>query len=194
MIELVRQPRRGRIVGATKKGQAEIDRVGLAAAAPPNASSNVPKLFAGIPSGGIRALRDRGVPRVFPPGATLMRQGEFGDSMYIIESGKVLVRRDQLGLSEPVRLAELGPGEVVGEMGVLGRGTRSATVIAMEDTETIELSSETLADVMRDYPRLTSAILRALSERLNSTDDLLERARLAQLARRLDEPVHPSAA
>lgn len=190
VTELVRQPRMGRVVGATKKDRAAVNRTGLSVAAP----SIVPKLFASIPSGGIRALRDRGVACVFPEGAVLMRQGEFGDAMYIIERGKVLVRREQQGLNEPISLAELGPGEVVGEMGVLGRGARSATVIAMEDTEAIELSSEALADVMRDYPRLTSALLRALSERLNSTDDLLERARLAQLARRLDQPAGRSAA
>ena len=187
VIALVRQPRVGRVVGGTKKDQTDRELL------PVTAPSNVSKLFAGIPSSGIRALRDRGVPRVFAQGEALMRQGEFGDRMYIIVSGHVLVRREQWGLIESVNLAELGPGDVVGEMGVLGRGPRSATVIAMEDTETVEISGDQLADVMRDYPRLTSTLLRSLSDRLNSTQDLMQRARLAQLARRLYEPVRRSA-
>ncbi len=110
--------------------------------------------------------------RVFPSGSILMRQGDVSASMHVIVRGRVAVERSHPALSEPLRLAELGPGEVVGEMGVLDDEPRSATVIALEDTETLELSGSALAVTLLQSPEASMALLRMLSRRLRSTDEL----------------------
>lgn len=81
--------------------------------------------------------------RRFDAGTVLMRQGEIAASMHFILSGRVLVERHEPNLPDPIVLAELGPGQVVGEIGVLTGQPRSATVTAIEATETIELRAGT---------------------------------------------------
>jgi CRP-like cAMP-binding protein len=76
-------------------------------------------------------------------------------------------------------LAELGPNDVVGEMGLLDNAPRSATVAALEDTETLEIHATVMALVLMDYPQVAAALLRTLSRRLRSADELA-----ADLARR----------
>ncbi len=132
-------------------------------------------LFQALPRTGLVRLAERGQKRFFPAGSHLMRQGEVSDSLHVIVTGQVRVERSHAGLRRPVRLALLGPGEVVGEIGVLDKGPRTATVTAVEDTETMELDGTTLTQVILDYPHIATALLRVLSQRIRSTDQLLER-------------------
>jgi CRP-like cAMP-binding protein len=69
-------------------------------------------------------------------------------------------------------LAQLGPGEIVGEMGVLDGAPRSATVIAIEDTEAVELGAPTVTETILQHPDVSLELLRMLSRRLRSTDEL----------------------
>jgi len=75
-----------------------------------------------------------GQPRsqVFRPGDVIVRQGESGDCMYVVESGKVEVVQERNGST--VRLAEGGPGDFFGEMAIFQRQERSATVRAVAAT------------------------------------------------------------
>ncbi len=129
-------------------------------------------LFKPIPPEGIARLVERGTPRRFAAGAVLMREDEPGRTMFVILDGKVRVERAVLG-GRPVVLAELGAGEVVGEMGLLDAGPRSATVTALEDTECLEIHATVLAVVLIEHPAVSTALLRILSRRLRSTDELV---------------------
>jgi CRP/FNR family transcriptional regulator, cyclic AMP receptor protein len=128
-----------------------------------------------LPIAGLSRLAEQGWPRDFALGAQLMRQGEVSESLHIILAGRVRVTRAHPQLLQPAILAELGPGEVVGEMGVLDREPRSATVTAVTTVETLELDAPTLARALLDYPEAATALLRILSRRLRTTDELLER-------------------
>ena len=121
-----------------------------------------------------RTLSERGRLRTFEAGDVLMRQGEAADSMYVILSGRVRVDRDAPGQSVPALLAELGANEVVGEIGVLDGGARTATVTAIEETRTLELHRTLLAVVLLQYPDIAGELLRTLSRRLRSTDEILD--------------------
>jgi CRP-like cAMP-binding protein len=138
------------------------------------------EMFRGIPLDGLAQLARNGIRRTFLAGAELMRQGDVSDAMYVILVGRVRVERVIAQLSEPLLLAELGPGQVVGEMGLLDHEPRSATVTAIEHTEAVELDDLALAQTVLRYPEVGTALLRLLSERLRSTDelamDLLRRA------------------
>jgi CRP-like cAMP-binding protein len=131
-------------------------------------------LFRSIPSSGLTALATRGTPRTFAAGDVLMRQGQHSDCLHVIMRGLVQVERSHPQILSPVVLAELGPGTTVGEMGVLDNLPRSATVTALEETHTLELSATVLGETMQEYPAVAVSLLRLLSKRLRNTDELME--------------------
>ena len=106
----------------------------------------------------------------FKPGEVLMRQGEPSNSIHFLLSGKVAAERARRTDERPVRLAELEVGAVVGEMGVVIDIPRSATVTAIEPTDTLELDAATFDRLAKAYPILHRVIARLLSERLRATE------------------------
>jgi CRP-like cAMP-binding protein len=83
------------------------------------------------------------------------------------------VEREQPG-ETPLVLAELGVGDVIGEMGLLDNAPRSATVTALEHTQTLEIHATVMALVLMQYPQVAAALLRTLSRRLRNADELAD--------------------
>ena len=127
--------------------------------------------FNAIPLPGLQRLASRGHRRMFGAGSQLMHQGDVSDRMYLIVSGRVRVERSHPDLLEPLVLAELGPGEIVGEMGLLDASPRSATVSAMEETETLELNADAVREIIEQFPEVSGVLLRILTRRLRSWRD-----------------------
>ena len=92
----------------------------------------------------------------------LFDEGDLGDALYVIVSGRVKITRDRLPI------AELGPGECVGEMAALDWEPRSATVTAREPTSLVRLDRNDLMDLLADYPELVQALAAVLVERLRA--------------------------
>src|SRR5205823_6067725 len=109
--------------------------------------------------------------------------GDTSESLYVVVSGRVKVERAVPG-QEPLLLAELGAGEVVGEMGVLDREPRSATVTAIRPTDAVELSAAAIGTTILRYPEVSTGLLRTISRRLRSSDELAE-----QIVRRVGSTV-----
>src|SRR5690349_8943792 len=103
------------------------------------------ELFRGIPLEALARLAEYGQLCSFQAGEPLMRQGDRSEALHVILKGRVRVERQNPSHDEPLVLAEFLPGDVVGEMGVLEGAPRSATVSALEETETLGLSAATLA-------------------------------------------------
>lgn len=104
----------------------------------------------------------------FPRGAELMRQMEPGDAMYIIQRGLVSVQRFPFDnfLLPPRLLAELGVGEIVGEMSLLFNQPRNASVFAETDgVETGMLSRDNWRRFQIDYPICAEKIRLVAEER-----------------------------
>ena len=93
-------------------------------------------------------------------GQVLFEAGEVGDSMFVVASGLVHVKRGA------ELLARLGPGEVVGEMGALDLEPRSATVVAAEPSRLIRLERNDLMDLLTDYPELMRGLAEMLVDRI----------------------------
>lgn len=93
-------------------------------------------------------------------GQVLFEAGEVGDSMFVVASGLVQVKRGA------ELLAKLGPGEVVGEMGALDLEPRSATVVAAEPSRLIRLERNDLMDLLTDYPELMRGLAEMLVDRI----------------------------
>lgn len=125
-----------------------------------------------------------GKRRLFLAGQVVMAQDAESDSLHVIVKGRVQVERGLAG--KTIVLAELGVGEIVGEMGVLNGDPRTATVRAIEDLETLEVSAARLKKVFQADPEVMLAIMRLINQRLKTTEELVQatvQVALAQLGR-----------
>ncbi len=94
--------------------------------------------------------------RVVAPHTIIFRQGDPGDTFYIIRSGKVRVfRRGSDGFETD--LSVLGAGESFGQMALLTGEARSANVEAMEETHLMVLSKEQFERILKDFPDISLA-------------------------------------
>ncbi len=113
----------------------------------------------------------------------LVREDERGDSLFVIESGRVEVSKAAAGVtSGPVVLAELGPGEFFGEMSLLTGAPRSATVSAAQSSEVVVITRQALQPLLAADPDLVSTLATALAERAAETETKLEGRRAAARA------------
>jgi serine/threonine-protein kinase len=98
---------------------------------------------------------------VFPPGETIVREGEEGDFAFILEAGRCEVSIDGR------RVREMGPGEVFGEMAILRSGRRTATVRALERTTVRRIAGSAVREELDGMKPWMGALLRALAARLD---------------------------
>jgi MFS superfamily sulfate permease-like transporter/CRP-like cAMP-binding protein len=114
----------------------------------------------------------------FEAGTALCRVGEAADRLWLIACGSVSIRVRGLGADR--RLAALGPGTSVGEMGLIDRRPRSADVVADEDVTAYVLCTEDFDALLRDKPALGQSLLatiaRVTAERLRATSEELRLA------------------
>ena len=117
--------------------------------------------------------------RTYQDGECIVRQSEVGDCMYIVQGGKVEVVVGDPG--DETRLAELGAGEVFGEMALFTRTPRSATVRACGKARVLSVDKRGLLKRIHEDPSLAFGILRKMSQRIRALDN--EVSRLTRLAR-----------
>jgi len=110
--------------------------------------------------------------RNLPAGETLFKAGEPGESLYLVRSGEVeLFIKDTAG--QKILLAIAGPGEVFGELALLDRGPRTATALALSDTELLELDRDDLLLLFQKSPKAALRLLAAMSHMTRKADELL---------------------
>jgi CRP-like cAMP-binding protein len=129
------------------------------------------KMLSGLSSSQLEDVSTRLQPARFRQGEILVQEGAPGSEMYFIESGRVELVRGT-GPSA-IKLAELGAGDVVGEMALLSEEPGNATVTALSDVNLWVLSKADFDDLVTAYPSLALALSRLLSERLRATDERL---------------------
>ena len=99
-------------------------------------------------------------------GETLMRQGEPGDELYLLVSGRLRVYVEEDEQRRIVR--EVTRGAVVGEMGLIAEAPRSATVVAIRDSVLVSLGKADFAELQATSPQVTLALTRQIIERLRT--------------------------
>lgn len=106
--------------------------------------------------------------RSYGAGDAIVREGEYGDSLYLIVEGNVVVEgTDPRG--KKVTLATLGPGDFFGEVAVLTGKPRTATVVAQGPVTVIEISKEVLAEICQRYPEVSAVLEKFYQDRANAT-------------------------
>src|SRR5262245_29954232 len=121
-------------------------------------------LFEGLDEVSLAEVYGQMRRRQFAAREFLCREGEPGESLFVIESGMVQVF---VGLAEsPGTVARLTRGDVVGEMALLTGELRSANVLATVPTTALELSREALARMISRHPSVLANLSRILSRRL----------------------------
>jgi CRP/FNR family cyclic AMP-dependent transcriptional regulator len=137
-------------------------------------------LFASLDDDAARELRSLLSDKRVPQNTRLFRQGDKGDAMYLIESGRVRIsiRDDE---EQEVILAELAQGDFFGEMSIIDGRQRSADAKVIEDAQLAILSRDAFLSFVRSNADVALEMLSALTDRLRRTDDLL-RSRVSRNA------------
>jgi CRP/FNR family cyclic AMP-dependent transcriptional regulator len=97
-------------------------------------------------------------------GRDIVKQGEIGHEFFLIASGSATVKRNGR------KVATLGTGDYFGEMALLDRGPRSATVTAAEDCELVVLGQREFTAILDQVPVVAHKLLVAMARRLRDED------------------------
>ena len=137
-------------------------------------------LFASLDDEAAKELRNLLSEKVVPQNTRLFNQGDRGDAMYLIESGRVRISiRDHD--KQELTLAELAQGDFFGEMSIIDGRQRSADARVLEDARLAVLSRDDFLRFVRTNPHVALEMLSALTDRLRRTDELL-RSRVSRNA------------
>jgi CRP-like cAMP-binding protein len=97
-------------------------------------------------------------------GTTLLVEGEEGEEMFVFLTGEATVQR------RGRKIATLAPGDVVGELGILARNPRNATVTTTTDSEIAVIARRGVNRLLADAPGFARKLLEALAERVRELD------------------------
>jgi len=128
-------------------------------------------LFEGLSDEELGQLMDMAEPVTLRPGEILIKQGELGDSAYVVISGDFEVQK-QSGQSL-IKIDVRNPGDVVGEMALLSRAPRNATLIAKTDGEVLRIPQEAFEKLLVSSTTAAMAVLHWVIVRLTQNESLL---------------------
>jgi len=116
--------------------------------------------------------------KVYSDGEILVRQGDVGDAMFVIQEGQaeILVERD--GVEARVRIA--GMGEIIGEMAVFERETRSATVRAMGELRVLTIDKRNFMRQIAEDPSVAFRVVQSMSSRIRELSNQIAELRGAR--------------
>ena len=117
----------------------------------------------------LEIIRSLAVEKSYPKHAVVLTEGEIGDSLYMVETGRVKVFiGDEDG--REIILKILGPGDCFGEMSVIDQQPRSASVTTLEPATFLILSHGAFEQCVDRAPRIAKLVLRVLAQRVREAD------------------------
>jgi CRP/FNR family cyclic AMP-dependent transcriptional regulator len=130
------------------------------------------EVFSELEERELREVAQVAVPRSYERGEVIFREGDAGDTCYVVKTGSVSVMREHQD-GRVIALAELRPGAMFGELAMFGGETRSATVETLEPTQVVALLSGDFQRLLRAHPSIAVKMLGALAERLRKANERL---------------------
>lgn len=131
----------------------------------------------------LRAIASTGVVRSYPKHAVLINEGDVGDSLYIVVSGRVKVYSSNAAGREVV-IAFHGPGEYVGEMSLDG-SPRSASVVTLEPTTCALVTRASFRQFILNHPDFALHLIEKLIQRVRLTTENVKSLALSDVYGRL---------
>ena len=122
--------------------------------------------------------------RVYNRNNMILMEEDFGDTLFILNKGSVKITR----LSDDGReviLSILGEGDFFGEMSIFDGESRSANVVALEDSEVYILKRGDFIDLLEKHPKIAIALLQELATRLRKSDQQIEGLSLSDAENRI---------
>ena len=110
--------------------------------------------------------------RDFKQGETMFEYGDSGTDLFIVRNGRVEIFVESTE-GDKIVLGEHERGDVVGELSFLDGGSRTATAIAIEDTQTLCMDRDRLLDFIDKHPHAAIDLLTVVGRRLRTTNELL---------------------
>ncbi len=104
-------------------------------------------------------------------GTVLFREDEPGETMYVIQSGRVRISKEANGV--PKTLAVLGPGEFLGEMAILNEKPRTATAEVVEDARLLVIDARTFESMVVSNAEIAVRLIKRLARRLDHANQLV---------------------
>lgn len=129
-------------------------------------------LFSALDDDAAAALRASMVELRLAKGEVLFTEGDPGEKLFLIETGKVKLGHTSSDGRESI-IAVLGSGEMLGELSLFDPGPRTATAVAVSNTKVLSMSHEALLPWLVGRPDLAVSLLAALARRLRRTNEAL---------------------
>ena len=141
-------------------------------------------LFAGLSEPELEKIARVAVPRRYPSGSIILREGDPGDTCYILQDGRARVTRQHAD-GRTITLTNLGPGEIFGELAMFGGDVRSATVEAVDDVEAVAILAGDLKRMLNEHPEIAVKLLSALGEKLREANARIARQSFQKVSSRV---------
>lgn len=129
-------------------------------------------LFKTLDDEAARSLSKSMVSTKLKKGQTLFSEGQPGDRLYLVVSGKMKLSHASGDGRESVFMV-LGPSDMFGELSLFDPGPRTSTAIAVTDCEVLGLSNKDLRPWLTEHPEVVQSLLQALAHRLRRTSETM---------------------
>jgi small-conductance mechanosensitive channel len=120
-------------------------------------------IFAPLSKEETARLAGASISHIFAPGETVIRAGDEGSSMFVVHSGRVSVQLSDNG--KPRTVAVLNEGDFFGEMALFTGEPRAANVVAVEETEVLEIGFQAMKHLFDTNPDLVDSLSHIIAER-----------------------------
>jgi signal transduction histidine kinase len=152
------------------------------------------KLFASLAPEDLASLKSVTREVTFPGGAEIFKEGDAGDALYAVASGRVQISA-VMGDGERQVLSRLPPGEVFGELAIIDNQPRSATAMAEVDSTLLLVPRDKMISMLTSSPQFSFSMMREITQRLREFNrqyirQVLQAERMALVGRFASSIVH----
>ena len=129
-------------------------------------------IFQGVDPAAIEVLTESLERVEFPRGTVIFNEGEPGDRLYIVSTGKVKIGRRSPDGRENL-LSIFGPSDMFGELSIFDPGPRTSTATTVTDVRAYTMDRNALREWIAQRPEIAEQLLRVVARRLRRTNNLL---------------------
>ncbi len=131
------------------------------------------RIFQGLSVSELAAVASVTEMVVYPTGEIVIKEGDSGDTMYLIIKGEVAVLETQ-GVNNEIEIDRIGAGDYFGEMALLDDIARSATIRTRQESHMLVLHKLEFTEIVREYPQIALQISKELSRRLRKLKEKMK--------------------